>query len=249
MASFIVTLAYRIFTEQNLKKLLIKRSHCESCGYDLQWFDLIPVFSWIGLSGKCRKCGEKINFWYFISEVLLGMNFVLPFIVFIPWNHFALSILLYFLSAFDILFMKMPKKVVHVLLGFGVAYFAYRAVTYFIIDYTPYKMPLIEGELVLMRTWVWFLLPIAEAFVFGLLFFIINKFKKAFGFGDTLVLFLIALFTQRIFIVTKTFAGAIVLGAIVAIPLIITDKEWQKRHIPFVPLLYLSFIIVNIFFL
>lgn len=36
------------------------RSRCDSCGHTLRAFDLIPVFSWLFLKGKCRYCGKKI---------------------------------------------------------------------------------------------------------------------------------------------------------------------------------------------
>lgn len=36
------------------------RSRCESCGHTLGAPDLVPVFSWLFLKGKCRYCGKKI---------------------------------------------------------------------------------------------------------------------------------------------------------------------------------------------
>jgi prepilin signal peptidase PulO-like enzyme (type II secretory pathway) len=249
MASFIFTLAYRIFTEKDIKKLLVKRSHCDNCGYNLQWYDLIPVFSWLGLRGKCRKCEKKINHWYFLSEVFLGINFILPFITYVPWNHFILSVLLYFLASFDILFMKMPKKVVHILLGLSLLYYLYRIAEVFFINYGAYKLPIILGQPVLMRTWIWFFLPLAEALLISAFLYLMNKVKKSFGFGDTLILVLIALWTQRIPFVTLSFFGAVVLGALISIPIIIRNKDWRGKYIPFVPLLYLSFLIVNILLL
>jgi leader peptidase (prepilin peptidase)/N-methyltransferase len=41
---------------------LIKRSsHCMTCGAKIRPIDLIPVFSWLMLRGKCHSCGEKIS--------------------------------------------------------------------------------------------------------------------------------------------------------------------------------------------
>lgn len=56
------------------------RSHCVKCGYQLTWFDMIPVFSYLALRGRCRKCGEKISPQYPIIEAL---NAVLYLIVFL----------------------------------------------------------------------------------------------------------------------------------------------------------------------
>ena len=56
------------------------RSHCLNCGYKLRWFDLIPIFSWLSLSGKCRKCHTQIGKLEFLAEVLTAIFFGLIFI-------------------------------------------------------------------------------------------------------------------------------------------------------------------------
>lgn len=62
---------------------LIKRSsHCMTCGAKIRARDLIPVFSWLALKGKCHSCGEKISPRYPIVESLNGLLFVLTFWVF-----------------------------------------------------------------------------------------------------------------------------------------------------------------------
>lgn len=59
---------------------LIKRSsHCMTCGTKIRARDLIPVFSWLALKGKCHSCGEKISPRYPIVESLNGLMFVLTF--------------------------------------------------------------------------------------------------------------------------------------------------------------------------
>lgn len=50
-----------------------------NCGYQLAWYDMIPVFSYLFLKGKCRKCGQPISKQYPIIEAL---NAVLYFVVF-----------------------------------------------------------------------------------------------------------------------------------------------------------------------
>lgn len=61
---------------------LIKRSsHCMTCGTKIRACDLIPVFSWIFLRGKCHSCGEKISVRYPIVESLNGLMYVLTFYV------------------------------------------------------------------------------------------------------------------------------------------------------------------------
>ena len=59
---------------------LIKRSsHCMTCGTKIRPIDLIPVFSWLMLRGKCRGCGSKISARYPIVESLNGILYVLTF--------------------------------------------------------------------------------------------------------------------------------------------------------------------------
>lgn len=56
---------------------LIKRSsHCMTCGAKIRIIDLIPVFSWLFLKGKCHSCGEKISPRYPIVESLNGLLYV-----------------------------------------------------------------------------------------------------------------------------------------------------------------------------
>ncbi|HDQ93259.1 MAG TPA: prepilin peptidase, partial [Synergistetes bacterium] len=45
-----------------------ERSKCDSCGRELSPGDLVPLFSWIMLSGKCRSCGARVPLRYFGVE-------------------------------------------------------------------------------------------------------------------------------------------------------------------------------------
>lgn len=48
-------------------------SHCMSCGYQLAWYDLIPLFSWLLLRGRCRKCKAPVSIQYPAVELLNGL--------------------------------------------------------------------------------------------------------------------------------------------------------------------------------
>ena len=62
---------------------LIKRSsHCMTCGAKIRIIDLIPVFSWLFLKGKCHSCGEKISPRYPIVEALNGILYVIDLLIF-----------------------------------------------------------------------------------------------------------------------------------------------------------------------
>lgn len=79
MGSFLNCFAYRYAKNESVMK---GRSHCALCGHMLRGADLIPVFSWVFLRGKCRYCGEKISAKYLLSELLLGTVYVTVFLRF-----------------------------------------------------------------------------------------------------------------------------------------------------------------------
>lgn len=62
LGSFLSVLMERLF--HNEKGILWGRSRCPSCKKILGAQDLIPLFSYLGLRGRCRFCKEKISSWY-----------------------------------------------------------------------------------------------------------------------------------------------------------------------------------------
>lgn len=76
VGSFLNVCIYRLPAGESLVK---KNSHCMTCGTPIKWYDLIPVFSWLFLRGKCRACGSKISGRYILVESLTGIMFVLTF--------------------------------------------------------------------------------------------------------------------------------------------------------------------------
>ncbi len=56
-------------------KKLSGRSHCPKCMRTLGPGELIPVFSFIFLGGKCLHCRERISFFYPFTELLTGIVF------------------------------------------------------------------------------------------------------------------------------------------------------------------------------
>ena len=77
--SFLCCQARRMEIKRTAKKKkdLGKRSVCLHCGYRLKWYDNIPIFSWLVLKGKCRKCHKKIGIAEIIAEVLTGLAFLM----------------------------------------------------------------------------------------------------------------------------------------------------------------------------
>ncbi len=71
--SFYTLAVYRIPKRQDITHT---HSYCPNCKTKLGFLDLIPVFSYIFLRGKCRYCKEKIRPRYLILETLSGLIFV-----------------------------------------------------------------------------------------------------------------------------------------------------------------------------
>ena len=79
IGSFLNVCIFRLPAGESLTK---KNSHCMTCGTPIKWYDLIPVFSWLFLRGKCRACGAKISGRYILVESLTGIIFTLTFMRF-----------------------------------------------------------------------------------------------------------------------------------------------------------------------
>lgn len=78
IGSFLNVCILRIPLKENIAK---RRSHCMKCGYQLAWYDLVPLFSYLFLRGKCRKCKTHISLQYPLVEALNGVLYVLVFLV------------------------------------------------------------------------------------------------------------------------------------------------------------------------
>ena len=72
--SFFWLAIYRIPKRQDITHT---PSYCPNCNHKLRFLDLIPIFSYIFLLGKCRYCKAKIRPRYFILEILSGLTFVI----------------------------------------------------------------------------------------------------------------------------------------------------------------------------
>lgn len=71
--SFLTLATYRIPLNKDITH---EHSFCPKCKHKLGFLDLIPVFSYLFLKGKCRYCGKKISPRYFLFEIITGISFV-----------------------------------------------------------------------------------------------------------------------------------------------------------------------------
>jgi leader peptidase (prepilin peptidase)/N-methyltransferase len=74
IGSFLNVVIYRLPLGQSL---VSPGSRCPKCGYELRWYDNVPVLGWLVLAGKCRQCRAPISVQYPIVEIVTGLLFLL----------------------------------------------------------------------------------------------------------------------------------------------------------------------------
>ncbi|HBK34764.1 MAG: Type 4 prepilin-like protein leader peptide-processing enzyme [Candidatus Uhrbacteria bacterium GW2011_GWE2_40_58] len=85
IGSFLNVIVFRTALSETIVK---GRSKCLSCKHSLCTKDLIPVFGYLFLKGKCRYCQSKISWQYPLVEFLTG----LVFLAFYFKYHFGIAI-------------------------------------------------------------------------------------------------------------------------------------------------------------
>jgi leader peptidase (prepilin peptidase)/N-methyltransferase len=78
IGSFLNVVIYRT----NTGKSLLGRSACMSCKKRLAWYELVPIFSFIFLNGRCGHCKTRISYQYVLVEFLTGLVFALIYLKF-----------------------------------------------------------------------------------------------------------------------------------------------------------------------
>jgi prepilin signal peptidase PulO-like enzyme (type II secretory pathway) len=77
IGSFLSAWAFRMAKSQPIWR---GRSYCPSCKHTLICIDLVPIFSFLFLRGKCRKCRSKIQTADFLMEIITGGIFLFAFL-------------------------------------------------------------------------------------------------------------------------------------------------------------------------
>lgn len=234
---FLNVCIYRIPTSQSI---ISPPSHCKSCGTRLRPLDLVPVFSYIFLRGKCRYCGEKVSARYPMVEGLTAAVFVLL--------YYRLSFSIEFLAALIlscilicIAFIDFDLKIIPnglVISGFiiGVA----------LSVYNLFYPVLMYGD----RIWYNPLIGMASGAGFLLLVVVVGaivyKSYDAMGMGDVKLLVVIGLFLGwRLTIVALLLA--VILAAITSLVLMLFKKLTVKSTIAFGPFIALGAFIAMVY--
>ncbi len=92
MGSFINCAAWRLVHRESV---LRGRSHCAKCGHTLGVLELVPIFSYLALRGRCRWCGEHISWRYPAAEAVCALSYCTLLLRFdISWQCLRFVLLL-----------------------------------------------------------------------------------------------------------------------------------------------------------
>ncbi|HSJ38667.1 MAG TPA: prepilin peptidase [Planococcus sp. (in: firmicutes)] len=198
-------------------------SHCTTCDRRLTALDLVPVFSYLFLKGRCRGCGEKIHWVYPLMEFIAAGLFALSFWHFGFTPELIIAILfvsmLVIITVSDIAYMLIPDKV---LLPFGIALLVLR----FFIPLDP---------------WWDSLLGAAAGFLILLLISILSR--GGMGGGDIKLFFVIGLVLGTAGTLMTLFFASLI-GAIVGIIILRVTGQGRKTPVPFGPSIAAGAVIV-----
>jgi prepilin signal peptidase PulO-like enzyme (type II secretory pathway) len=202
-------------------------SMCPDCEHPLVAKDLVPVFSWLFLGGRCRYCRKPIHWQYPAVELLTAALFGLSAVVLTPdsakaYLLFAIWLLilihLVVLAVYDLRWMILPDKV------------TYPAIVIALV------------QLSLLAAWggsyhIW-LGPLIAAVMAGGAFWILASVAdgKLMGGGDVKLVFLMGLLLGLQRTGLALFIGFDA-AALIGIILILLRRRKRTDYIPFGPFL------------
>lgn len=213
------------------KKTLQDRSRCLECGYELKWYDLIPIVSWLSLKGRCRSCKHPIGWFELAMELGVAAFFVLSY-VFWPGGittgleiaHFILwlaaGVIMAVLFAYDMKWFLLPDRYTIALAVVGLA----------IVGVSAAETQDIGGTI---------LTAIGAVGVLGGLYAVLYAVSQGrwVGFGDVKLGVGLGLILVDWQLAGVALFLANFIGCLIVIPLLATKKLQRNSHIPFGPLL------------
>ena len=234
LGSFATAMAWRV--PRGIRMTGKERSACTSCGRTLGVLDLIPVFSWVFLQGKCRRCGAKISWRYPLIELsTLGLClFFYGMYGFTPeaFALFALAPLLVSMAAIDFSHKIIPDSLNLAVLATGAALLLFNGV---FLEGPAFVME--QGKQALMGA----LLYPAVAIGMRYIFMIVMK-REPLGLGD------VKFFGAAGFWLGMNMAAAGLFMIVSGLSGIVLALAWKKLsgedEFPFGPALFLGFVTV-----
>jgi len=230
--SFVGALTWRIHKNMDFVKA---RSQCDICGHILEPKDLIPLFSWLYLKGKCRYCGKPISMEMPLVELTTAAIFVLSYlfwptsldlagnlVLFVTW--LICSVGLVALALYDLKWMLLPSKILYpTLLVAIVGQFIY------LIGYAPNKL----------HYGLSWLAAVAVASGIFLIIFTVSS-GRWIGYGDVRLGLITGTLLQTPGKSLLMIFLASVLGSLAVLPLLATGKKSLSAKLPYGPFLIFS---------
>ena len=205
-------------------------SACGNCGLRLGARDLIPVFSWLALRGKCRQCHTNIGAEPLVLELSTAVLFALT-----AWEfggtvttiaYCVLMAGLVALSWIDLKIKRLPREITYTTLAIGAPLLCVAA---FVED---------EPE----RIWQ---MVLGAAISLGVMLVIYAASRGGMGDGDVRLSPLLGAYLGWLnpgLSLVGLFFGFIT-GAIVSVVLLIAGRAGRKTALPFGPFLALGTVI------
>lgn len=231
IGSFLNVVALRFNTGMTLGG----RSRCFSCGKDLFWYELIPLFSFLFQKGSCTKCGSKISYQYPTVEFITGVLFTLIIYFYPPVDLYSSVHTLFYLIITGILIVISIYDIKHKIIPDSLSYsFAIIAFLHMFISkdlsiVIPHWYDLLSGPILAF--------PLAFLWV-------ISK-GKWLGLGDVKLLLGVG-FTLGLFDAISSFILSFWIGAFMGILwMYIVHKKLKRGYeIPFGPYIIVSMYII-----
>lgn len=196
------------------------RSHCTQCMHELGPLELIPLFSYIALGGKCKECRHHISMRYPLVEVITGISFVISYLTFglstMLIIALMLNLLLITISGIDFDTLEIYDRF-HVLL------LSLALITILLSEY-----PLLDH--------------LIGFFIISVPLFIIVYFTNGMGGGDVKLMAIAGLLLGYKGALVASFFGTII-GSIYAITLLASKKATRKDQMAFGPYLCMGIFI------
>jgi leader peptidase (prepilin peptidase)/N-methyltransferase len=222
--------------------IITGRSQCVHCGHILGWKDLIPVFSWLYLKGKCRYCGKPISWQYPVVELALAFVFVGSYIwwpggvhgagdwvLFITW--LLTSVGLMALLVYDARWMILPNRIIYPTLLIAVA-----GRLVYLVGFEANKPRQLAA---------WFLSLLVASGIFWVLFIVSRG--RLIGYGDVRLGWITGTVLARPAESFLMIVIASLMGTLFVLPDLITGKKSAASKLPYGPFLIVATFAVLIF--
>ncbi len=233
MGSFLNVCIYRIPRKISI---IFPPSHCPRCGKKILWYDNIPLLSYLLLKGKCRFCGKKISFRYFVVEFLTGVIFLFLYLKF----GLSPSLLLYIIFSCALLlsaFIDWEHFLIPDIFTLPLIPFAF-LICFIYPDFFQKDTRIDAFMFSLSGALLGFLSLLIIAFIGKIIFR-----KEAMGGGDLKLLAAIGSFLGVKGVLLIIFLSSF-LGAVVGGLLILLKIKKKEDYIPYGPFLSLAAIMV-----